>query len=151
MLVPGYLHHGTQRGSQSMGPIFILRDLYIEHQEIHWMLLPQNGIMSPEIRRIIGGRKLQVVQGASNGCGKSGYSLCPCRAGGNWWWVSRMALAQGRQALLVRDYRGSDSLPLRHDSHDAEFSSLREGLRCIRRGFHCPVPFVGMGDRPEDP
>ena len=62
-----------------------------------------------------------------------------------------MALAEGRQALLVRDCGGSDSLPLRNHPHDAEFSSLREGLRCIRRRFYCPVSFVGMGDRPEDP
>ncbi len=33
---PAYLHHGTQRGVQSMGPIFIPRDLNIEHREIHW-------------------------------------------------------------------------------------------------------------------
>jgi hypothetical protein len=49
-LVPSYLHHGTQRGVQAMGPIFIHRDLNIEHQKIHWKPLPQkNDIMSPEI------------------------------------------------------------------------------------------------------
>jgi hypothetical protein len=38
-----------QRGVQSMGPIFILRDLNIEHREIHWKTLPQKGgILSPE-------------------------------------------------------------------------------------------------------
>ena len=35
-----------------MGPIFIPRDLNIEHREIHWKPLPQkNGIMSPEISK----------------------------------------------------------------------------------------------------
>ena len=40
-LIHSYLYHGTQRGVQSMGPIFIRRDLNIEHREIHWMPLPQ--------------------------------------------------------------------------------------------------------------
>jgi len=48
--MPPYLHHGTQRGVQAMGPIFIPRDLNIKHREIHWKPLPQkNGIMSLEI------------------------------------------------------------------------------------------------------
>ena len=50
-LVPSYLHHCTQCGVQSMGPIFIPRDLNIEHREIHWKPLPQNGIMSLEISK----------------------------------------------------------------------------------------------------
>jgi hypothetical protein len=48
-LVFSYLHHGTQRSVQSMGPIFIPRDLNIEQREIHWKPLPKkNGIMSTE-------------------------------------------------------------------------------------------------------
>ena len=46
----GYLHHVTRRRERSMGPIFIGRDLNIEHQEIHRKPLPQkNRIISPEI------------------------------------------------------------------------------------------------------
>ena len=49
-LVPSYLHHGTQRGVQSMGPIFIPRDLNIEFRKIHWKsLLQENGVLSLEI------------------------------------------------------------------------------------------------------
>ena len=40
-LVPSYVHHVTERGVQSMGPIFIRRDLNIEHREIHRKRLPQ--------------------------------------------------------------------------------------------------------------
>jgi hypothetical protein len=36
-----------QRGAQSLGHIFIPRDLNIEQWEIHWKALPQKGIMSP--------------------------------------------------------------------------------------------------------
>jgi hypothetical protein len=46
-LVPRYLHHGTQRGAQSMGPIFTWRDLNIERREIQWTPLPpRNGIIA---------------------------------------------------------------------------------------------------------
>jgi hypothetical protein len=48
--VTSYFQHGTQRGVQSMGPIFIPRDLNFEHRGILWKPLPQkNDIMSPEI------------------------------------------------------------------------------------------------------
>ena len=51
-LVPSYLHHGTQRNVQSMGPIFIRRDLNIEHREIHGSRRrKKNDIMSPEIKK----------------------------------------------------------------------------------------------------
>jgi hypothetical protein len=46
---PSYLHHGTQRGVQSIRHIFIPRDMSIEHREIHWKPLSQEtGIMFPE-------------------------------------------------------------------------------------------------------
>jgi hypothetical protein len=49
-LVPSYLHHGTQRGVQSMGSIFIPRDLNIEHRDIRCKLMtPKERIMSAEI------------------------------------------------------------------------------------------------------
>lgn len=62
-----------------------------------------------------------------------------------------MALAQGRRALLVRDYRGRYPFSLWNHPYDAEFPSLRKGLCGIWRRFYCPVTFMGMGDRPEEP
>jgi hypothetical protein len=48
MLVPSYLHHGTLRGVQSMGPIYIPRVLNIEQREIRGKPLPQtNHIIVP--------------------------------------------------------------------------------------------------------
>ncbi len=46
-----------------------------------------------------------------------------------------MALAKGRRALLVRDYRGSYPFSLWNHPYDKELPSLREGLRGIRRVF----------------
>jgi hypothetical protein len=46
-LVPVYFHHGTKRGIQSMGSIFIPRDQNIDHREIHGKLLPQKKVLGP--------------------------------------------------------------------------------------------------------
>jgi hypothetical protein len=46
-LLPSCLHNGTQRGVQSMGPIFIPLDLNIEHREIHGKPLPQETVLCP--------------------------------------------------------------------------------------------------------
>jgi hypothetical protein len=49
-LVPSYRYYGTQGSVQSMRPIFMRRDLNIEHEEMHGEAVPQkDGIMFPEI------------------------------------------------------------------------------------------------------